>query len=83
MCSARNLDRHRDDIHAALKGYVAERQPRTARVTLQSRQQFANNRKVPPPPFLDRTWIFTFDATKSRSRSRLEQRSVAGRHDRR
>ena len=60
----RNLDRHRDDIHAALKGYVAERQPRTARVTLQSREQFANNRKVPPPPFLDRTWIFTFDATK-------------------
>ncbi|HXF46220.1 MAG TPA: FAD-dependent monooxygenase, partial [Burkholderiaceae bacterium] len=60
----RNLDRHRDDIRAALAGYVAERQPRTARVTLQSRQQFANNRKVPPPPFLDRTWIFTFDATK-------------------
>jgi hypothetical protein len=47
-----------------LRGYVAERQPRTARVTLQSRAQFANNRKVPPPPFLDRTWIFTFDATK-------------------
>jgi salicylate hydroxylase len=61
---ARNLRRHGNDIHAALKGYVAERQPRTARVTLQSRQQFANNRKVPPPPFLDRTWIFTFDATK-------------------
>jgi salicylate hydroxylase len=61
---ARNLARHDNDIHAALRGYVAERQPRTARVTLQSRQQFANNRKVPPPPFLDRTWIFTFDATK-------------------
>ncbi|MGH6770920.1 MAG: FAD-dependent monooxygenase [Xanthobacteraceae bacterium] len=61
---ARNLARHSDDIHVALAGYVAERQPRTARVTLQSRQQFANNRKVPPPPFLDRTWIFTFDATK-------------------
>jgi salicylate hydroxylase len=60
----RNLDRHRDDIHAALGGYVGERQPRTARVTLQSRQQFANNRKVPPPPFLDRTWIFTYDVTK-------------------
>ena len=60
----RNLDRYRDDIHAALRAYVAERQPRTARVTLQSREQFANNRKVPPPPFLDRTWIFTFDATK-------------------
>jgi salicylate hydroxylase len=60
---ARNLARHADDVPAALSGYVAERQPRTARVTLQSRQQFANNRKVPPPPFLDRTWIFTFDAT--------------------
>jgi salicylate hydroxylase len=60
----RSLDRHRDDIHAALKSYVAERQPRTARVTLQSREQFTNNRKVPPPPFLDRTWIFRFDATK-------------------
>src|SRR5262245_40715058 len=33
---ARNLSRH-DDIHAALKAYVGERQPRTARVTLQSR----------------------------------------------
>ena len=36
---ARNLDRHSDDVHAGLKAYVAERQPRTARVTLQSRQQ--------------------------------------------
>jgi salicylate hydroxylase len=61
---ARNLARHSGDIDAALAGYVAERQPRTARITMQSRQQFANNRKVPPPPFLDRTWIFTFDATK-------------------
>jgi salicylate hydroxylase len=61
---ARNLARQDRDIHAALGGYVSERQPRTARVTLQSRQQFANNRKVPPPPFLDRTWIFTFDASK-------------------
>jgi salicylate hydroxylase len=60
---ARNLVRH-DDIDAALASYVGERQPRTARITMQSRQQFANNRKVPPPPFLDRTWIFTFDATK-------------------
>jgi salicylate hydroxylase len=63
---ARNLARH-DDIHAALKAYVGERQPRTARVTLQSRQQFANNRKVPPPPFLDRSWIFTFDATREQA----------------
>jgi salicylate hydroxylase len=61
---ARSLARHGDDVEAALRAYVAERQPRTARVTLQSRQQFANNRKVPPPPFLDRTWIFTFDVTR-------------------
>jgi len=61
---ARNLARHGDDVEAGLNAYVAERQPRTARVTLQSRQQFANNRKVPPPPFLDRRWIFTFDATR-------------------
>jgi len=61
---ARNLGRHADDIPAGLAGYVAERQPRTARITLQSRQQFANNRKVPPPPFLDRTWIFAYDVTR-------------------
>jgi salicylate hydroxylase len=61
---ARNLMRHADDIDTALAVYVTERQPRTARVTLQSRQQFANNRKVPPPPFLDRSWIFSFDATQ-------------------
>jgi salicylate hydroxylase len=61
---ARNFARHSDNVRTALKAYVAERQPRTARVTLQSRQQFANNRQVPPPPFLDRTWIFTFDATR-------------------
>jgi len=61
---ARNLARHQDDLEAGLKADVRERQPRTARVTLQSRQQFANNRKVPPPPFIDRTWIFTFDATR-------------------
>jgi len=61
---ARALARHGDDIDAALKAYVAERQPRTARITLQSRQQFANNRRVPPPPFLDRSWIFSHDVTR-------------------
>jgi salicylate hydroxylase len=60
---ARALARH-GDVETALGAYVAARQPRTARVTLQSRQQFANNRKVPPPPFLDRSWIFAFDATR-------------------
>ncbi len=61
---ARALDRNADDIGAALQSYVAQRQPRTARVTLQSRQQFLNNRQVPPPPFLDRSWIFSFDVTR-------------------
>jgi 2-polyprenyl-6-methoxyphenol hydroxylase-like FAD-dependent oxidoreductase len=61
---ARHLARQGDSITAALAAYVAERQPRTSRVTLQSRQQFANNRKIPPPPFLDRSWIFAFDATR-------------------
>ncbi len=61
---ARALSQSADDIDTALRSYVAQRQPRTARVTLQSRQQFLNNRKVPPPPFLDRSWIFSFDVTR-------------------
>jgi salicylate hydroxylase len=61
---ARCLVANADDVDAGLKSYVAEREPRTTRVTLQSRQQFANNLKVPPPRFLDRTWIFTFDVTR-------------------
>jgi salicylate hydroxylase len=61
---ARNLARHGDDVDAALKAYVAERQPRTEWVTLKSREQFANNRKVPPAPFVDRTWLFVSDVTR-------------------
>jgi salicylate hydroxylase len=61
---ARALVRHASDLDAALKAYTAERQPRTARVTLQSRAQFDNNRKVLPPPFLDRSWIFSCDVTR-------------------
>jgi 2-polyprenyl-6-methoxyphenol hydroxylase-like FAD-dependent oxidoreductase len=61
---ARLLVSYAGDIDVALAAYVAERQPRTARVTLQSRQQFANNRKIPPPPFLDRSWIFSVDVTR-------------------
>jgi salicylate hydroxylase len=61
---ARNLVRHPDDIETALKSYVAERLPRTTWVTLKSREQFANNRKVPPPPFVDRTWLFVNDVTR-------------------
>ena len=58
------LERHRDDPETGLREFVATRQPRTARVTLQSRQQFANNRMVPPPPPLSRDWIFEHDVTK-------------------
>jgi hypothetical protein len=50
---------------AGLGAYVAERQPRTSRVTLQSRQQFANQSQSPAAavsrPDLD---FFTFDATR-------------------
>jgi len=54
-----------------LGAYVAERQPRTSRITLQSRQQFANTRKVPPPPFLDRTRIHHLPRPPRRTRASL------------
>jgi salicylate hydroxylase len=60
---ARALARHPGDVEAALKSYVAERKPRTDWVTLKSREQFANNRKASPPPFVDRTWLFVNDVT--------------------
>jgi salicylate hydroxylase len=61
---ARNLDRLGDAPEQALKAYVAERQPRTSRITLQSRVNFENTMKIPPAPPLDRNWIFEFDATR-------------------
>ncbi len=60
---ARRLAENAGDPVAGLKAFVAERQPRTARITLQSRQQFANNRMVPPPPPIPRDWIFEHDVT--------------------
>jgi hypothetical protein len=33
-------------------------------VTLKSREQFANNRKASPPPFVDRTWLFVNDVVR-------------------
>jgi hypothetical protein len=59
------MSAHRADLHRLLREarYVVERLPRTSRVHLQSRAQFANNRQVPPPPVLDRTWIYAYDAT--------------------
>jgi salicylate hydroxylase len=61
---ARSLARYSGDIDTALKAYAAERQPRTTWVTLKSREQFANNRKAAPPPFVDRTWLFVNDVTR-------------------
>ncbi|MGB6537195.1 MAG: FAD-dependent monooxygenase [Xanthobacteraceae bacterium] len=58
---ARNLARHGDDVVTALNAYAAERKPRTDWVTLKSREQFANNRKASPPPFVDRSWLFVND----------------------
>lgn len=57
------LARHRDNAIAGLALYESLRRPRTQTIQLQARQQFENNCKVPPPPPLDRGWIFSFDAT--------------------
>jgi salicylate hydroxylase len=59
---ARHLARD-GDPKAALAAYEAERRPRAARVVLQAREQFQNNRKNPAPPPLSRDWIFEHDAT--------------------
>jgi salicylate hydroxylase len=61
---ARLLWRHGEDVATALQAYPAARQPRTDWVTLKSREQFANNRKASPPPFVDRTWLFVNDVTR-------------------
>ena len=61
---ARLLARHGEDVETALQAYPAARKPRTDWVTLKSREQFANNRKASPPPFVDRTWLFVNDVTR-------------------
>ncbi len=66
---ARALDRYEEDVSTALTQYVAERQPRTAQITLQSRENFRRTREWPPAPPLDRSWIFEFDATQEPERS--------------
>ena len=60
---ARHLAGARDDLASGLARYDAERVPRASRVQLQARQQFLNNKMVPPPPPMDRSWIFRHDAT--------------------
>jgi salicylate hydroxylase len=59
----RQLARYRDDPAGGLKAYETERLPRPHKVTLQAREQFWNNRKVPAPPPLSRDWIFAHDVT--------------------
>lgn len=57
------LHRHEEDLPLGLQDYETRRKPRTRRAQLQARQQFRNNLTVPPPPRLERDWIFSFDAT--------------------
>ena len=61
---ARLLSRHGGDIETALQIYPTLRKPRTDWVTLKSREQFMNNRKASPPPFVDRTWLFVNDVVR-------------------
>ena len=63
---ARHLANSNADWGAAVQAYENERRPRAAGVQLQARTQFDNNRKNPPPPPLDRDWIFKFDASENR-----------------
>ena len=64
---ARLLAQYRDDLETALKVYPEQRKPRTDWVTLKSREQFANNRKSSPPPFVDRTSLFVNDVVREES----------------
>ena len=59
---ARSLHRYSGDPASGLQAYEGARRPRTSRVQRQAREQFLNNQKVPPPPPLDRNWIFAYDA---------------------
>ena len=58
---ARCISENASDLPTALASYEAIRRPRTARVQLQARQQFLNNKKTPPPPPISREWIFAWD----------------------
>jgi len=59
---ARCLDTHERPARA-LAAYEAERIGRAHKVQLMSRRQFDDNRKIPRPPPLSRSWIYEYDAT--------------------
>jgi salicylate hydroxylase len=61
LALARALAAHPTDLPLALAEYEAARVARASRVQLQARVQFENNRLSPPPPALDRSWIFEHD----------------------
>jgi salicylate hydroxylase len=61
---ARCIDQGLGDLKGALRNFVRERQPRTSRITLQSREHYENAMAVPPRPLMDRSWIFEFDPTR-------------------
>ena len=58
------LSRFADDPDRAIAAFDAERRPRAAKVQLQARTQFANNRKVPAPPPIDCDWIYSYDVAR-------------------
>jgi 2-polyprenyl-6-methoxyphenol hydroxylase-like FAD-dependent oxidoreductase len=62
---ARALADHPGDLRLGLAAYESRRRPRTKRAQLQARDQFLANLMVPPPPRIDRDWIFSFDATQA------------------
>lgn len=60
---ARSLDRDSANPATALATYEAERIGRAHKAQLMSRRQFDDNRKIPRPPPLSRSWIYEYDAT--------------------
>ena len=63
MALARHLARHDEPRAGARRLRGRAPAARLARVQLQAREQFQNNRKIPAPPPLSRDWIFAHDAT--------------------
>ena len=60
---ARHLTNTSQNPAEALTNYEAERIERATRVQILAREQFEDNRLVPPPMPRDRTWIFAHDVT--------------------
>jgi salicylate hydroxylase len=59
----RSLAENMGEPRLGLAAYEARRKPRTDRAQLQARAQYRANLTSPPPPRMDRDWMFSFDAT--------------------